>query len=333
MDLQDIISKIDIAEYIGRYVELEQRGEELWGISPFTYPPECTPSFSVRPATGQFYDFSSHIGGNLFTFIKHYHKTDAKNAVRIMKEYLGIDPSSEISSTRIEKIAGTDVCKRFLKKNTIEKQANAIILKPDQMDRYEINRDKLEIWRKEGISDEAMRFFDVRYDGFSNRIVYPIKDINGNIVNIGGRTLDPEYKEKKLRKYTYFNGWGGRLGVVYGLYENMADIREAKRVILFEGVKSVMIARGFGYRNCGAILTSHLNPYQAKLLAALGVTCVFAFDKEIFAGDDRNVQFLKKYVRVEYIYDSKNLLDDKQAPVDKGKDVFDTLYSDRRRLW
>lgn len=65
--------------------------------------------------------------------------------------------------------------------------------------------------------------------------MYPIHDIDGNIVNIGGRILDPEWKEKGMRKYTYLSGWG-EMSVIYGLYENMKYILEKKEIILFEDV-------------------------------------------------------------------------------------------------
>ena len=60
-------------------------------------------------------------------------------------------------------------------------------------------------------------------DIFSDRIVYPIRNPDGTIVNIGGRTLDPDWKEKKLRKYCYFHSWG-TMQTIYGYAENLKDI-------------------------------------------------------------------------------------------------------------
>lgn len=333
MELDEAIRQINIAEYISQYVDLEQRGEEFWGISPFTYPPECTPSFSVRPATGQFYDFSSSVGGNLFTFVCKYHKVTPQKAAKMILEYAGFDADDNSSHTQTSRLQAAIICKRFQKQKMQEKQMKPTIFADDYMQRYEIADDKLQVWRDEGISDEALRFFDVRYDSFSDRLVYPIRDLSGRIVNIGGRTLDPDFKAKNLRKYTYFSGWGGRMAVIYGLFENLDEVKRRNEVILFEGAKSVMIAREFGYKNCGAILTSHLNPAQMEILAGLGVNCVFALDKEIVVMEDKNINKLKHYVRVEYLFDRKGLLGEKDAPVDKGRDVFSTLYAEKSRLW
>ena len=57
--------------------------------------------------------------------------------------------------------------------------------------------DKLQVWESEGISRASLDRFQVFYDSFSDRLVYPIRNMGGQIVNIGGRALDPEWKEKK----------------------------------------------------------------------------------------------------------------------------------------
>ena len=84
------------------------------------------------------------------------------------------------------------------------KERRGVILPDETMLRYEKRSDKLDVWRAEGISDSSLERFQVYYDAFSDRLVYPIRNLSGQIVNIGGRTLDPDWKEKKLRKYTYF---------------------------------------------------------------------------------------------------------------------------------
>lgn len=196
------------------------------------------------------------------------------------------------------------------------------------MERYEKRSDKLDVWRQEGISDISLDKFQVYYDSFSNRLVYPIRSVDGKIINVGGRTLDSQWKEKKLRKYTYFKQWG-ELNTIYGLAENMDSIREKREIILFEGCKSVLLADTWGIHNTGAILTSHLNPNQMKILIQLGCKVVFALDKEVCIRNDYNIRRLKQFVRVEYIWDKRDLLDDKDSPVDKGQEIWKELYEGR----
>lgn len=325
MELVDLIETIDIAEYISQFVELEEKNGEFWGLSPFS--DEKTPSFSVRKETNSFYDFSSGVGGNVFTFTRYYNHCTKQEAADILKKYAGYDGAA---ITPRRKMAATLVCRKFTPQKSRKKVAAVTVYPDNCMEKYEKRDNKLAAWETEGISRESLDKFQVYYDSFSNRLVYPIRDINGKIINIGGRTLDPDWKEKKMRKYTYFSGWG-EMNVIYGLFENMESILGKKEIILFEGCKSVLLADTWGAYNAGAILTSHLNPSQMQILAKLGVSVVFALDKEVRIRDDHNIKRLKQYTNVEYLWDREDLLDEKDAPVDKGLEVFKKLYEQRLR--
>lgn len=222
----------------------------------------------------------------------------------------------------------TRVAQRFSQRKKHSKASKAEILPDNYMDRYRWDAEKLSIWREEGISDASMKRFAVAYDDFSYRIVYPIRNLDGKIINVSGRTVDDQWKEKKLRKYTYFKPLG-ILDTIYGLSDNHSFVTASNEIILFEGAKSVMKADSWGIKNTGAILTSHLNPYQMKILVKLGCRVVFALDKGIDVREDDNIQRLKRYVDVEYTFDKDGLLEDKMSPVDAGKEVWKKLYKRR----
>ena len=325
MELSELLERIDIVEYISQYIELEQKGEEWWGLSCFKE--ENTPSFSVRKDPPVFFDYSSGIGGNLYTFIRFHDRCTRREAIEKLKKYAGYDGKN---MAPVEKMSATLTCKKFAKPKSREKQSKTTILPDNYMERYEDKPEKLQCWRDEGITDVIMQKFQVKYDSFSDRIVYPIRDTAGKIVNIGGRTVDPEWKEKKLRKYCYFFSWG-TMQTIYGFAENLEAIKKNREIILFEGCKSVLKAATWGIENTGAILTSHLNPAQMKILARLGCDVVFALDKDVKIREDHNIAKLKNYVNVSYIYDSEDLLDEKDSPVDQGEEVFRRLYDRRFR--
>ena len=329
MELSELFRQIDIVEYISQYVELTENNGEYWGISPFTFPPEKTPSFSVRRETGEFYDFSSGTGGNVYTFTKRYFHCSSAEAVQKLCDFAGMD-DSEIQPA--VKLSATEVCKRFARKPKEKVRGVNKVLPETCMEKYERDPEKLSVWISEGISEASIDRFQVSYDRFSNRLVYPIRNHDGKIVNIGGRTLDPDWKEKKLRKYCYFYGWDGGVDLIYGEYENRKAIRDAREIILFEGCKSVMLADTYGIKNAGALLTSHLNPMQMKLLASLGCRVVFALDKDVNIFDDHNIQKLNMFVDIWYLKDVDDLLQPKDSPVDRGEAVFRILYENKRRL-
>lgn len=287
MELSELIESVDILEYVSQYTEFTEKNGEYWALSPFK--DEKTPSFSIRKETNSFYDFSSGIGGNLLTFIRYYDKCGYAEAIEKIKKYSGTD-GSVISR---KKLTAVEVAKRFSPPKKTQKSVKATALPDDYMERYEKRQDKLAVWEQEGISRASLDKFNVYYDSFSDRLVYPIRNPDGRIVNVGGRTLDPEWKAKGLRKYTYFMAWG-ELKTIYGLAENINCIREKGEIILFEGCKSVLLADTYGVHNTGAILTSHLNPNQMKLLVSLGCRVVFALDKDVCIKNDHNIKRLKR---------------------------------------
>lgn len=326
MEVDDILEQVDILEYISQYCDFEEKNGEWWALSPFK--DEKTPSFSVNTDKQKFYDFSSGAGGNLISFIQRYNNCGFIEALNILKKYANI---TESSGQVIGRLESTKIAKRFKKKSPVEKESKSVILSANYMERYEFNTDKLQEWVDEGISLETMRRFGVRYDSFSNRIVFPIKNYSGDIINICGRTLDKDYKEKGIRKYTYFKPLGC-LNTIYGFSDNAQAIREKKEIILFEGCKSVMLADEWGIRNSCAILTSHLNPQQLIFLIKLGVRVVFALDEDVDIKEDVNIQKLKRYVRIEWVRNLDNLLSSKMAPVDAGFEVWKELYERRSSI-
>lgn len=331
MEVSEILDHVDIVEYISQYIDLEQKGREFWGLSCFT--DEKTPSFSVDPDRKVFMDFSSGRGGNLVEFIVLHDKVSVPEAVRKLKAYAGItDDDIQQGSTRLE---ATRVALRYRDKTRDPPRTTARPMPDDCMSKYEFRRDKLKLWVDEGISWQTLKRYQVRYDAFDDRIVYPIKDYDGNIISVCGRTCDPDYKAKGLRKYTYLQRLG-TLDTIYAYSDNRESILDAHEIILFEGAKSCMKATDWGICNTGALLTSHLSVNQLRFLIRLcsfnDIRVVFALDSDIDISKDDNIRRLCGYARVEWLMNRDNLLPPKDSPTDQGKEVFDTLYHRRENL-
>lgn len=325
MDLKELCESISIVDYMSQFLDLEKKGDEYWCLSPFK--DEKTPSFSVREESGAWYDYSSGLGGNLYTFVKAYHKCSSTEAVERIKKYAGI--SGNLAAARQStRMAATSIAKKFAPVKRNKKEAKSSVLPDDYMDRFEWNESKLSSWIDEGISVESLKKFGVRYDSFQNRIVHPVRSEYGKIINICGRTLDEDWKSKGMPKYIYRFPLG-RLDTIGGLYENREAILKSGEIIVFEGIKSVMKADTWGIRNTACIFTSHLNQYQLEILAKLGVRVVLALDKGVDIRSDINICRLKRFVRVEYMRDTGNLIEEKDSPADNGVDTFLKLYNER----
>ena len=330
MDIRELIESTDVVDFFSQYTELEQRGREWWGLTPFQE--ENTPSFSVDPDRKVFYCFSTGKGGDVIDFLKDYYKCSTSDAIKKFEEYCGVD---ETDVKRRKRLVATSICKKFKKRESHTKNSTAKILPDNCMDKY-IENEHLDVWMNEGISKDVLDMYQVRYDPLADRLVYPIRNLDGNVVNIGGRILDPNWKDKGLRKYTYYQGWG-TIDVIFGLYENKTGILSSRNLTIFEGAKSVMLANTWGIRDCGAILTSHLSVNQTRILLTLctrhNLSVTFALDKEIDVMNDKHIMMLKKYINVYSIFDKDGLLPDpKMAPVDMGEEVFRKLLSQRYHL-
>ena len=325
MTATELADQVDILEYISQYTDFEERNGEFWALSPLKS--ENTPSFVVSKELNRFYDFSSGSYGNAVQFVMDYNHCSLRKACDILTEYIGEENLVE----KPKPLAVCDVARKFCDPKFIKHKPSHTFLSQDYMSRFEKDSQKLKIWIDEGISQKSLDKFQVYYDRVANRLVFPIRDRYGNIVNISGRTLDPQYKEKRLRKYTYYQKFG-TMDLIYGLYENIDYINEQKEIILFEGAKSVMLTDTWGIHNTGAILTSHLNRDQAKILIGLGCTVVFALDKEVEVRKDKNIRWITQFVPVKYVIDSIDMLDEKMAPVDNGFKTWQVLYKEARNL-
>lgn len=329
MEPQDVMDAVDIVDYIGQYTELKPiGGGEYKGLSPFNN--ERTPSFFVNADKQRFYDYSAGggRGGNVAEFVKCIEGCGFMEAIDILRRYAGI--TDDTAGLLPRRLNAESVAKKY--RHATEKPAPVHQILPDDiMDNYVWDEEKLKPWHDEDISWEAMRKFQVRYDPVSNRIMYPIRDMNGRVINVAGRTLVADYKERGLRKYTYIYPLG-TLDTLCCYWENRAEIAEKKEIIIFEGAKSVMKCSGWGINNAAAICTSHLNPAQFAILVKLGVSAVFALDAEVDVRQDPNVMKLLPFIPVYEIRNWDKLLDDKDAPVDKGEEVFEVLYRNRVRL-
>lgn len=329
MELEELIDSIDLKEFIentcGSVFE-QSSVNEYQCLSPLSN--EKTPSFFVNEEQQLWKCFSTDKGGDLPRFIMDLKKCSFRQAVDIMKEYAGVQ--DEIQTGEVKRLQASQIARRYSVRQPRRQEQTAKPLPPDVMDRYEWNPEKFQSWVDEGISLETMREFGVRYDPYSDRIVMPIRDIEGNIINVHGRTIDPEWKEKKLRKYTFFFSQGS-VNTIYGLWENREEIMKSRTLLLFEGEKSVYQTHGWDIRNTGALLTSHLSDNQFQILIRLGLRkVIFALDSDIDIRTDKNIKRLCRYTQVCWIKSNKDL-PPKFSPVDQGRETFEYLME--RRLY
>ncbi len=209
------------------------------------------------------------------------------------------------------------------------------ILENSELQKY--SQEDAQEWIDEGIRKDIMERFGIRLDTKHNRIVYPVYDFDGNLINIKGRTRYKNFKELKIPKYiNYFEV--GCLDYLQSLNFTISDVEKCGELIVFESIKSTMLACGWGYGNCASAESHTLSDEQIALIAKLHVDVVLAYDSDVdyWSGDvKKNIDKLRKITNVYVVEDQEGLLggkDAKNAPVDCGEEIWKELYENKRKV-
>lgn len=215
-------------------------------------------------------------------------------------------------------------------------------------------------WLDEGISSTTMNTFHIRWYEINQSVIIPHYNINGELVGIRRRSFlqqDLDTGCKYMPLYLEGVGYAHPLGFnLYGLDQCKNAIQRTKRIILTESEKSVMLSYEFYGENsitvgvCGF----NISAWQRQTILTLGVNeVILAFDKDFdpltYAECDTNEQcyipyqkFLERiqaiaykftsFCRVYVLWDEMKLLQLKDSPFDRGKEVFETLMYNKLQV-
>jgi DNA primase len=320
--LQEINDNVDLYEYASDSLKFEiKNGNAFTHCTKHT---DLTPSLSISLDDNFFYCFSCGRGGKIISWLMEYEGMTFDEAVRKGMKLANINQSTLCQSETVKFI-------RNIKHNAT-KDVEHIILPNNIMDTYKT--DTIAEWLNEGIRQEEINLFDIRIDEKSNRIVYPVKLLDGSIINIKGRTRYTDYKAMKIPKYiNYYKV--DTVDYFQGLNLTIEYVKEKKEIIIFEGLKSVMKCFGYGSKNTASAEKHTLTDEQIKLLLQIQVDVVLAFDNDVsyFSKEiKQSIDILKKFTNVYIVSDKNKLLgkpEDKMSPVDAGKIVWDQLYREK----
>lgn len=226
---------------------------------------------------------------------------------------------------------------------------------PSIMNCFSRNKKYLKVWEKEGISFDAMDKFGIKFDMIRNRMVIPIYDDKGVFVGAKVRNFNQEDIENGRKYmplihnneiYTYDKG-----KILYGLNFNKKNIKNAKRAIIFESEKSTILYESLYVGNKAvSIGGSNVSIYQTELLKQYKVeTVVLALDNDYSLLPNENGEYDKyfglykmlkeankldaKGFNVEIVYDwEQSFLENKDAPIDKGREIWNKLYRSRKNF-
>lgn len=203
-------------------------------------------------------------------------------------------------------------------------------------------------WIKEGISVHSLNKYKIKYSAYQQRIIIPHYNTENKLIGIRTRamleddiSLYGKYNPLRVGETSYSHKLGDYL---YGLNQNIYAIKRKQKIMLVEAEKSVLQTDAmFGDDNFTvALCGSNLTDRQIKIILELGVReVIVALDKQFTTIDseecikwakmikEKIVNRLAPYVKVSILWDTKNLLDYKDSPTDKGKEVLLQLMQDK----
>lgn len=185
------------------------------------------------------------------------------------------------------------------------------------------------VWYEEGLDIETMEHFQIMVDRYSNRITIPIRDKFGRLVGTKGRLYWDKDVTSYSPKYIYLDKCNATKEL-FNFHEAKQYIEESKRVFVFEGEKSVMKMWQYGYKNAVSFGSSSISREHALLIKSCGsdVEIVLCYDKDKTLDDVKKASEVFTDHDIYVIYDNQDLLDKKDSPVDKGKEVFEQLIEE-----
>ncbi len=345
--IEAIKNRAQISDIIGRYIALQKRGKNHFGLCPFHQ--EKSPSFSVSNEKNMFHCFGCHESGDVFTFLIKYKNISYPEAIKEVAaivdipiieeniEHISEKVRMDNTALQINSIAA-DCYHRNLTKNS----SGYSYLASRQIDEHDMRKFKLgfapESWdfvysqlKKKNYQNEsilhsgiAMRSEknDSIFDRFRNKIMFPIYNEKENVIGFGSRVLDnslPKYINSS--ESSLFN----KRRVLYGIQLAARHFRDKKYAIITEGYFDVIACHKYGFDTAVATLGTAITADHLSILSRFGVETLYL----VFDPDEAGVKACFKAITLSSDFNfviKVIMLDTGLDPMDyltqKGREAF-----------
>jgi DNA primase len=293
--IQDLLARVDIADVVGRSVQLKKAGQNLLGLCPFHG--EKTPSFTVSPSKQFFHCFGCGAHGSAIGFLMEYRGLGYVEAIRELAQIAGMqvpEESPRAGEVRSKTRALTDLLARaaefyrqqlkaseqaveYLKGRGLTGQTAARFALGFAPDAWQPLRAAFDDYDDAQLAEAGLVIADEgkRYDRFRGRIMFPIRNPRGQVIGFGARLLgagEPKYLNSPETP-VFHKGQE-----LYGLYEGRDAIRQAGRAIVVEGYMDVIQLAQAGFGESVAALGTAITGTHVSALLRITDHVVFAFD-------------------------------------------------------
>lgn len=304
----ELIARSSILDVISKRVKMKKQGNNYFGCCPFH--DEKTASFSLNEKKQIYYCFGCGATGSVVTFLMQYERLSFPEAIEELASMQGIrvpyvdsennqiDRSKHIESRNVRRDLYELMAKitHFYQQQLAQPTSTAANqyleqrgLNAEIINRYKIgfapNEWRLTLQNVVKTKTEAELYNQAgmlvtndngnQYDRFRGRIMFPIRDRQGNVIAFGGRTIINDNAKYINSPETSIFHKGFQL---YGLYEAQEVNRNPKQLMVVEGYMDVVSLAQFGIDYAVAALGTATSEEHIKLLFRATDSVIFCYD-------------------------------------------------------
>ncbi len=294
--IDELLSRVDIVEFIDSYVSLKKQGTSYVACCPFHT--EKTPSFNVISKKQFYHCFGCGVSGNAISFGMNYLHLPFPEVIETLAARVGMQVPREKESQPYQQ-----------SKNLYQLLAQVSGFYQQQLNQQS-GKPALDYLQARGINKEiALRFqlgyspagwhtlegeFKTQieslitsgmliqrddgkiYDRYRHRIMYPIHDKHGRLIGFGGRAIDVGQKPKYLNSPETSIFQKGR--ELYGLHQVLTSQNTISNIIIVEGYMDVIALAQHGINFAVATLGTATSAYHIQSLSKHTPRLTFCFD-------------------------------------------------------
>ncbi|WP_164703811.1 DNA primase [Mesoplasma coleopterae] len=300
--IDDIIQKSDIVSIVSERVALSKKGRNFWGLCPFHQDQNA--SMSVSPEKKFFKCFSCQVSGTVLDFIKDFDNISFQEAVKKLAGLINYDLSKFESNAALKQNQDAIIYKlneeslAFFKLNLRSNEAKPAV-------KYLHSRD---------ITNEDILFFEIGYlpktkslvehliskgynisdivdaglgtyneehqklyDIFVDRILFPIRNENKELIGFSGRIIETDSDRPKYLNTKETRVFSKRK-IAYNFSEAIRSARIKKEIIVLEGYMDVISLHKNGIDNAIALMGTALSQYHINLFKTIKGTVKMFLD-------------------------------------------------------
>ena len=321
--IDQLLDQTDIVDVVSRRIPVNKKGSNFWCQCPFH--DDSNPSMAVNQEKQFFYCFVCQESGNAIHFIRRYENLEFVDAIETLASSAGMTVPYENNRLEKSKPSGlVEKAVKFYQANLNEKIAPKAVqyLKDRKITgatakKFNIGyaQDKWDGLLNHLGSDTPSKELDESglfskkddrfYDRFRGRVIFPIRNIKGDFIAMGGRIIDEgEPKYLNSPETSFFN----KSNELFGLYEVKELEKNIASLIVVEGYMDVIGLYEHGIKNAVATLGTAVTPNHVSKIMRYTNKIFFAFDGDLAGGKaawkavENTFPIIREDINVHFIF-------------------------------